>query len=87
MDDRSWLERTFGASPETTIPALLGGPVGAGLVVLGLMWDSKEVLGFGIGLMSAAFTVAHVLSRSQAQHERDTSAKNESEGPSTPTKS
>lgn len=59
------------ASWETTILGLGVIFVCGGLVLSGLIFDSKEVLEVGLGFLTTLSGLGLVFSRSQRQHEKD----------------
>lgn len=70
-DERSWIERTFGDSGELTLIGFGLGGLGGLVMLMGLIFDSKEAMGLGVMAMTSAIALLGQRARSQSQHDRD----------------
>jgi hypothetical protein len=75
MPDTPWIERVLGPSWQTSLVGLGGVPIALVVSWVGIAWDSKELLGFGLTIFGLAVAALGVLARSHqasvAAHDQD----------------
>jgi hypothetical protein len=64
MPEKPWIERILGASWQTSLVGLGGVPVALAVSWIGIVYESKELLGFGLTIFGLAVAALGVLSRS-----------------------
>ena len=68
--DKSWMERTFGESWETSVIGLIGAVLGLVCVWMGIAWKEETLKGIGFTVLSAAFVILGGLARSERASKR-----------------
>jgi hypothetical protein len=66
MPDKPWIERILGPSWQTSLVGLGGVPVALAVSWIGIVWESKELMGFGLTIFGLAVAALGVLSRSNS---------------------